>query len=54
MQETIYDKFVEAYKQRVKQASVIGDPFKEGTFQGPQVTKAQYERVLSYIETGTR
>ncbi|KAJ5949102.1 aldehyde dehydrogenase-like protein [Penicillium verhagenii] len=30
----------------------VGDPFADETFQGPQVTKAQYDRVLSYIEAG--
>lgn len=32
--------------------SVVGDPFAENTFQGPQVTKAQHERVLGYVKTG--
>jgi len=52
VQEGVYDKFVEAFKARVKGTSKVGDPFKEETFQGPQVTKAQYERVLGYIESG--
>lgn len=52
MQEGIYEKFVEAFKNYVKTASVVGDPFKDDTFQGPQVTKAQFERVLSYVESG--
>ncbi|CAA9965371.1 Aldehyde dehydrogenase Ald3 [Pyrenophora teres f. maculata] len=52
VQEGVYDKFVEAFKECVKNTSVVGDPFKEGTFQGPQVTKAQYDRILSYIEAG--
>lgn len=52
VQESIYEKFVEAFKERIKSTSVVGDPFEEGTYQGPQVTKSQYERVLSYIETG--
>lgn len=52
VQEGVYDKFVEAFKEHVKSTSVVGDPFKEDTFQGPQVTKNQYERVLSYIESG--
>lgn len=30
----------------------MGDPWKDDTFQGPQITKAQYDRVLSYIEAG--
>lgn len=52
VQEGIYDKFIEAFKAHIKTTSVVGDPFKDDTFQGPQVTKAQYERVLSYIESG--
>ncbi|EOA81693.1 uncharacterized protein SETTUDRAFT_98394 [Exserohilum turcica Et28A] len=50
--ESIYDTFVEAFKQHLKATSVVGDPFKDDTYQGPQVTKAQFERVLSYIESG--
>lgn len=53
MQESIYDDFVAAFKKQVTATSVVGDPFSEETFQGPQVTKAQYERVLSYVEAGT-
>ena len=52
VQESIYDDFVESFKSKVKEVSVVGDPFDEKTFQGPQVTKAQYERVLSYINSG--
>ena len=53
VQEPIYETFVQAFKERIRSTSVVGDPFEEGTYQGPQVTKAQYERVLGYIETGT-
>ncbi|KAL6712360.1 mitochondrial aldehyde dehydrogenase [Coniothyrium glycines] len=52
VQEGIYDKFVESFKEYVKTASVVGDPFKDDTFQGPQVTKTQFDRVLQYIESG--
>ncbi|KIW12428.1 hypothetical protein PV08_09705 [Exophiala spinifera] len=52
VQEGVYDKFVELFKEVVKSTSKVGDPFAEDTFQGPQVTKAQYERVLGYIEAG--
>ena len=52
VQESIYDKFLEGFKEQTKKASVIGDPFAEGTFQGPQVTRQQYERVMGYIEAG--
>jgi aldehyde dehydrogenase (NAD+) len=52
VQEGIYDKFVEAFKKQVAEVSVVGDPFAENTFQGPQVTKTQYERVLGFIKAG--
>ena len=52
VQDSIYEKFVELFKEEVKTVSTVGDPFKDDTFQGPQVTKAQYERVLGYIESG--
>lgn len=52
VQDGVYDKFVEKFKEVVQSTSKVGDPFAEDTFQGPQVTKAQYDRVLSYIESG--
>lgn len=52
VQEGIYDKFVARFQEVVKETSKVGDPFADDTFQGPQVTKAQYERVLGYIESG--
>lgn len=52
VQQSIYDKFVTAFVERVKSVSKVGDPFADDTFQGPQVSKSQYERVLSYIEKG--
>jgi aldehyde dehydrogenase (NAD+) len=44
VQDGIYDRFVEAFKEQVKKVSKIGDPFEDETFQGPQVTKAQVRR----------
>ena len=52
VQEGVYEKFVGLFKEQVKSVSKVGDPFKEDTFQGPQVTKAQFEKVLGYIESG--
>ncbi|KAG6365400.1 hypothetical protein INS49_007011 [Diaporthe citri] len=48
--EKIYNEFIAKFKSTVQKVSVVGDPFAETTFQGPQVTKAQYEQVLSYIQ----
>lgn len=52
VEESIYDEFVKLFKEQVKEVSKVGDPFSDDTFQGPQVTKAQYEKVLGYIESG--
>lgn len=48
--EDVYSAFVEKFKSTIQKISVVGDPFAEDTFQGPQVTKTQYERVLGYIQ----
>ncbi|RDW87299.1 ALDH-like protein [Coleophoma crateriformis] len=52
VQESVYSSFIADFKKHVKEVSIVGDPFAESTFQGPQVTKAQYERVLSYVQAG--
>ncbi|KAJ3544496.1 hypothetical protein NM208_g3013 [Fusarium decemcellulare] len=52
VQEGIYDKFLEAFKKRAEQ-NKVGDPFDEKTFQGPQVSKLQYERIMEYIHAGS-
>ncbi|KAF5560018.1 aldehyde dehydrogenase (NAD+) [Fusarium napiforme] len=48
--EKVYDQFIELFKERVKSCR-IGILFESDTFQGPQVSKAKYERVLSFIES---
>ncbi|KAL7624148.1 aldehyde dehydrogenase (NAD(P)(+)) ald5 [Parahypoxylon ruwenzoriense] len=53
VQEGIYDKFIAAFKKRAQENSV-GDPFDEKTFQGPQVSQLQYERIMGYIEEGKK
>ena len=52
VQKSVYEKFIDAFKERVRTTSVVGDPFAETTYQGPQVTKKQYDSILSYIERG--
>jgi aldehyde dehydrogenase (NAD(P)+) len=54
VQEGIYDRFLEAFAEKIKSTSILGDPFKEGTYQGPQVSKAQYDSILSYVEVGEK
>ncbi|CAI6071626.1 unnamed protein product [Clonostachys chloroleuca] len=53
VQEGIYDRFMAAFKKHAEQIKV-GDPFKEDTFQGPQVSQLQYDRVMTYIDSGRK
>ena len=54
VQRDIFDQFLALFKERVRTASVIGDQWASTTFQGPQVTRAQYDRVLHYINLGKK
>ncbi|CAK7245229.1 MAG: aldehyde dehydrogenase (NAD(P)(+)) ald5 [Sporothrix thermara] len=51
VQEGIYDKFIAAFKARAEQ-NKVGDPFHEETFQGPQVSQLQFDRIMSYVQAG--
>lgn len=51
VQSGIYDKFVAAFKKRA-QENKVGDPFHPETFQGPQVSQLQYDRIMGYIKAG--
>ncbi|KAK9465702.1 aldehyde dehydrogenase domain-containing protein [Lipomyces arxii] len=51
VQDTIYDKVVAAFKKRAEE-NVVGNPFDEKTFQGAQVSQAQYDRIMKYIDIG--
>lgn len=49
--ERVYDEFVEKAKARALQR-VVGDPFKTGVEQGPQVDSEQFDKILKYIKSG--
>jgi len=51
VQESIYDKFIQRFKERASK-NVVGDPFDSSTFQGPQVSKIQFDRIMGYIKEG--
>jgi aldehyde dehydrogenase (NAD+) len=53
VQSGIYDKFVERFKARTL-ANKVGDPFAPDTFQGPQVSQLQYDRIMGYIQEGKK
>lgn len=53
VEEKCYDEFVAKSVARAKQRTV-GDPFNSNTEQGPQIDKAQFDKVMHYIESGVR
>ncbi|TFK20247.1 ALDH-like protein [Coprinopsis marcescibilis] len=53
VQEGVCGEFVAKISAAAKAlGNVSGDPFAEGTQHGPQISKIQVERVMSYIESG--
>ncbi len=51
--ESIYDKFMEKAIARVKKITV-GNPLELTTMMGPQASKEQFEKVLSYVDIGIK
>lgn len=51
MQEGIYDEFQKKFLEHVKTLKV-GDPFEADTFQGPQISQIQYDRIMGHIQSG--
>lgn len=49
--ERVYDEFLEKAKARAIRRTV-GDPFKKGIEQGPQIDSEQFEKVLRYVRSG--
>ncbi|KAL8696404.1 MAG: hypothetical protein Q9224_002816 [Gallowayella concinna] len=49
--ESVYEKFLNAYTERMKQVKV-GSSFEDGVDQGPMNSKMQYDKILGYIESG--
>ncbi|CAB4387925.1 putative aldehyde dehydrogenase [Rhizophagus irregularis] len=53
VQDSVYDEFLEKFKKRAE-GTKVGDPFKEDTFQGPQVSQIHYNKIMSFIEAGKK
>ncbi|RJE21767.1 Aldehyde dehydrogenase [Aspergillus sclerotialis] len=53
VQEGIHDKFVARFKERAAQ-NKLGNPFAADTFQGPQVSQLQFDRIMEYINHGKK
>jgi aldehyde dehydrogenase (NAD+) len=45
VEESIYDTFIERFRERAA-ANAVGDPFAKDTFQGPQVSQLQFDRIM--------
>ncbi|KAK7750154.1 mitochondrial aldehyde dehydrogenase [Diatrype stigma] len=52
VQAGVYDAFVTQFLATVKEVSKVGHQWDEDTYQGPQVSKLQYERILEHIDSG--
>ncbi|KAI9301374.1 aldehyde dehydrogenase domain-containing protein [Cunninghamella echinulata] len=53
VQESVFDKFIELFVAQAKKIKV-GDPFDPEVSQGPQINKAQFDKILDYIEIGKK
>ncbi len=52
VQRSVYDRFLEIVRPAVESV-VVGDPSDEKTQMGPLISRAQLERVRSYVPSGT-
>ncbi len=53
VEDAIHDAFVDRVVA-MSRARKVGDPFEPTTQQGPQVDKAQFDKIMGYIEAGRR
>ncbi|KAI0040771.1 NAD-dependent aldehyde dehydrogenase [Auriscalpium vulgare] len=53
VQSGIYDKFLKAFTEKA-QSLKLGDPFHTDSYQGPQVSQIQYDRIMDFIDSGKR
>ncbi|KAF4978247.1 hypothetical protein FZEAL_5352 [Fusarium zealandicum] len=52
VQDTVYDQFIKRFIDTLEVTSRVGNQWDKDTYQGPQVSKVQYDRVLDYIDIG--
>lgn len=51
VEDKVYDEFLDRIKDKNTQRK-IGDPFDPETEQGPQIDKAQFDKIMKYIDYG--
>ncbi|TDZ67834.1 putative aldehyde dehydrogenase-like protein [Colletotrichum trifolii] len=52
--ESVHDSFVAKFVETLEAVSKVGDQWDAATYQGPQVSRVQYDRVLEYIDIGKK
>ncbi|TVY64623.1 putative aldehyde dehydrogenase-like protein [Fusarium oxysporum f. sp. cubense] len=52
VQDKVYDEFVQRFIETTKTVSKVGHQWDSETYQGPQVSRQQYDRILEYIKIG--
>ncbi|KAI0298762.1 aldehyde dehydrogenase [Multifurca ochricompacta] len=53
VQSGIYDEFLKRFTAQAK-ALKLGDPFAKDSYQGPQVSQNQFDRIMEHIEAGKK
>src|SRR5262245_40037378 len=53
VEEKVHDQFVDKMLKKARSRKV-GDPFDDATEQGPQVSREQFDRVMSFIDAGKK
>jgi aldehyde dehydrogenase (NAD+) len=51
VQDSIYEKFLEEFKKYTQENTTIGSQFDSNVTHGPQISKSQQEKILSYVES---
>ena len=52
VEQPVYEQFLNEFVKYSEATIKVGDQFAEGTVQGPQVSKAQKDKILGFIEAG--
>jgi len=51
VQESVYEKFLEEFKKYTQENTTIGSQFDSNVTHGPQISKAQQEKIMSYVDS---
>lgn len=51
VQESVYEKFLEEFKKYTQENTTIGSQFDSNVTHGPQISKSQQEKIMSYVES---